>query len=273
MAETRKAASIGTGKGRLICNMPPAQRLEFIAKGLPILFASARSLVMASQALKQFPREAAILERLCEEECAKILILVDIIRCPDRIAAHRVGSMMRWFYNHLARLIYADAQTWKPVDASQLQEYIDNQRKSHRLEGEYDEYILPNWALFERESSLYADVVVSEDEEPMWQSPVSIWQGSVFTREGLKVVAEVSGKHEIRGEGDELGTLDPRDLYRELAEGLDAAGLITQHATQDHARHLISNWQLPMYNMDFANIPTSLEELREQQGTNIPYDW
>jgi hypothetical protein len=62
--------------------MEAVQRLEFIAKGLPLLFGSAKSLAMASQALKQFPREAEILARHCEEECAKILILLDIVRCP-----------------------------------------------------------------------------------------------------------------------------------------------------------------------------------------------
>lgn len=293
MAETTRTPNIGMKNARLICTMLPDQRLEFIAEGLPILLESAKSLARASQALKQFPREALILERLCEEECAKILILVDVIRCPNKIAAQRVGKMMRWFYNHLARLIYADAQTWKPVDASQLQEYIDSQRQSHSLEGEYDEYILPNWALYERESSLYADVVVSEDGEPMWQSPVSIWEASshdgylppsfgltealeafgIFTKEGLKVVAEVWGKHEIGGESDESRILDRRALCRELKEGLESAGLIEGHATQEHARHLLNHWQMPMYNMDFTKIQTSLEELREQQGTNIPYDW
>jgi hypothetical protein len=293
MAETKEASDIGLRKAALICNMPPDQRLEFIAEGLPILFASAKSLAMASQALKQFPREAVILERLCEEECAKILILVDIIRCPKKRAAQRVGRMMQWFYDHLARLIYAEAQGWKPANAMQLQEYIHGDRQSHYLEGEYGEDIMPNWALFERESSLYADVVVHENGDPMWHSPVTVWEGGcredylptsfrvvealeafgVLTSEGLRVMGEVWGKHEVGGESDESGRLDPRDLYRELASGLEAAGLITEHATRNHAHNLMNNWQLPMYNMDFAKIPRRLEELREHREANIRYDW
>ena len=50
------------------------------------------------------------------------------------------------------------------------------------------------------------------------------------------------------------------------------AGLITEHATADHAHNVINNWQLPMYNMNFAKIPARLEELREQREANIPYD-
>ncbi len=248
---------------------------------------------MASLALKQFPREAKILERLCEEECAKILILVDIIRCLKKRVAQRVGPMMRWFYDHLAHLIYAEAQGWKPVDARQLQEYIDGDRQSHYLEGEYGEEIMPNWALFERESSLYADVVVDEDGDPMWHSPVRMWEGDwrgdylptsfhvvealeafgVFTSDGLKVMAEVWGKHEVGGESDKSATLQPRDLYHELAERLEAAGLIAEHATSNHAHSLIYSWQLPMYNMDFAKIPARLEELRERREANMPCDW
>ena len=211
MAEKKKRPTSVSGIP-LICNMPADQRLEFIAEGLPILFKSAKSLSMASRALEQFPREAEILEGHCEEECAKILILVDIIRCPKKRAAECVGPMMQWFYDHLARLIYAEAQGWKPGNARQLQEYIDRERRSHYLEGEYGEFIMPNWALFQRESSLYADVVVDEDADPVWNSPVR-WRGGyssrsflvvealeafgVFTSEGLKVMAEVWGKHDV----------------------------------------------------------------------------
>ncbi len=144
MTEAKKSSDIGLGKAAIICNLPAEQRLEFIAEGLPILFESAKSLAEASQALEQFPREAEILERHCEEECAKSLILVDIIRCPKKKGAARVGPMMRWFYDHLARLIYAEAQSWKPVNAGQLQEYVDSHRASHYFEGEYGEYIVPN---------------------------------------------------------------------------------------------------------------------------------
>jgi hypothetical protein len=292
MAETRKASDIGIGKAKVICSMPADQRLEFIAQGLPILFESAKSLVMASQALKQFPREAEILGGHCAEECAKILILVDIIRCPKKRAAERLGPMMKWFYDHLARLIYAKAQGWKPVNARQLQEYIDSDRQSHYLEGEYDELIMPNWELFARESSLYADVMVEEDGESMWHSPVRVWEGDcrgnylpttsfrvvealeafgVFTIEGLKIMAEVWGKHDVEGEVG--GVTLTRDLYLKLAKRLETAGLIREHATREHEHDLINNWQLPMYNMDFSMESARLEELRDQREANLPYNW
>ena len=81
--------------------------------------------------------------------------------------------MVKWFYDHLARLIYVDAQTWRPVDMNQLQEYVDSHRRSHSLEGYADEYIVPNWTIFSRESELYADIVAYEDGEPTWNEPLS----------------------------------------------------------------------------------------------------
>lgn len=287
MGEAQKSADIGLGKATLICNMDSRKRLEFIGEGLPILFASAKSLIEASEALKEFPREAEILQRQCEEECAKILILIDIVRCPSKKIASRIGPMMRWFYDHLARLIYAEAQSWKPVNAGQLQEYIDNDRKSHYLEGDHGEFIMENWTLFERESSLYADVSADEDGEVSWNSPTrerfrfhsyrpnsykvaeALEAFGVFTVDGLKILADVWGAHEVRDDTEWSLT---RDLYLPLAQKLEAKELITERANNDHAGMLSHTWQLPMYGMDFGKITVPLERLREIREANLPYD-
>ncbi|SRR5258706_5323742 len=164
MPVVTRSSDIGLRKGRLICNLSHDDRLKFITEGLPTLVESARSLVEASQALTDNPREAAILASHADEECAKLLILLDIVRCPRARVASRTGPMMRWFYDHLARLIYAQAQRWRPVTAKQLRDYIDSERRSHYLEGEYGEYIMPNWTLFQRETALYVDIASDEDK-------------------------------------------------------------------------------------------------------------
>src|SRR3546814_17502594 len=66
-------------------------------------------------------REATVLEGFAEEEAAKALILVDLIRCPPKQVARRAAAMIKTFYDHLGRLIYADAQHWCPTDVDQLQ--------------------------------------------------------------------------------------------------------------------------------------------------------
>jgi hypothetical protein len=98
-----------------------------------------------------------------EEEAAKILIVMDIVRRPQKLCASKLGPMVKWFYDHLARLIYANAASWKPMHVTQLREYVDDMRKAHYLEEEFGEYILPNREIFSRESNLYADIEAYED--------------------------------------------------------------------------------------------------------------
>lgn len=289
MADTRKSDDIGLRQGYRLCNMSADKRLKFIAEGLPIILESARSLMKASRALKDFPREAELLERQAEEESAKILILIDVIRCPPKILASRMGDMMKWFYDHLARLIYAKAQSWKPTNVAMLQEYVDTSRQSHYLEGEYSEYIMPNWELFCREIALYADVMCDEDADPTWCSPLQtvapelfahldpisyvlvegLEAAGAFTEAGLRIMRDVWGRVDFNKEQEWSPT---RELFNEMAEKLDAAGLVNEdRLTEDHVRNLRNNWQLPMYHIDFSAISVPLEKLRGRRENDTPY--
>jgi hypothetical protein len=71
---------IGLRQGRALCQMKHAERLDFIAEGLPLILESARGFWTASERLHDRPREADALEGHAEEEAAKILILLDIVR-------------------------------------------------------------------------------------------------------------------------------------------------------------------------------------------------
>ena len=285
MTQATKSSDIGLKMGALLCNLPPDKRLACIAEGLPIVFDSASSLIAASQSLAEHAREAEILEGHAQEECAKILILVDVMRCPANKVASRLGPMMRWFYNHLAHLIYAEAQNWRPVTLGQLQGYIDDQRRSHYLEGEYGEYIVPNWILFRRENALYADLAADEDRELSWISSERSSSGlpamipitykivdalcafGVFTPQGLTILHDVWGAQLL---GPDSRWEVTRDLYQPLADRLDGAGLISPRATQDHANMLAHHWQLPMYDLDFTQIPVALEALLEARDAQYP---
>nr|KMW29645.1 hypothetical protein BV87_11380 [Sphingobium yanoikuyae] len=126
--------------------MAQSERLDFIAEGLTIILTSARGFWNAAEKLTDNPREASVLEGFAEEESAKALILLDLVRCPPSKVDGRIGRIVKNFYSHLARLIYAKAQSWRPVNVEQLQDYVDSERQGHYLEGGMSEYILPNWA-------------------------------------------------------------------------------------------------------------------------------
>ena len=78
------------------------ERLVFLAEGLPIILESAHGLWAASQQLSTMPREADVLRNHAEEEAAKVLIVMDMVRCPKKLCASKIGVMVNWFYDHLA---------------------------------------------------------------------------------------------------------------------------------------------------------------------------
>jgi len=280
MPTTTKVKQIGFKQAAQIANMAGEARLAFIAEGLPIIFESAKSLMAASRALEAFPRERTILEGHAVEECAKILILVDLVRCPPKRSAALAGTMMKWFYSHLARIIYADAQSWKPVSIDQLQEYVDNERPTHYLEGNFGEYIMPNSALYQREGSLYADVMGNENADPEWSSPLGpvprfgwfephAWRLvdaldaiGIFTPQGLKILSDTwAGVYFERGRSWN----EAEALCWPTALACEAAGLLQERLTEAHGSMIAHGWQMPMYEIDFSPIEVTLEEMRARR--------
>jgi len=295
MQQVTSIKHIGMKRAHALANLNVEKQFDLIAEGLPILMNSAGNLLKAEGSLKEHPRSAAMLGRHAEEELAKILILIDLVRCPQSQRASRVGFMTRWLYDHLARLIYVDAQSWKPTHATQLQEYIDSHRESHYLEGSVGEYIMPNWEVYRRESDMYADIIGEEDGSLHWNDPQAIsrseilcstldgmWNSSLawricsalqdfgaFTREGLDLMASTWEQVDfVAGEGWN----DAETLCCTMLSSFEKAGLITEAATEDQLRVLYNSWQIPMYRMDFSPIQVSLEELQVERDLNLAYE-
>lgn len=285
MAAPQKSEDIGMKRGRILAQLTPPRQLDIIAEGLPVLFKSADDLLQAADQLDNHSRPAAILVGQATEELSKILILMDIARCPSRLRGGLIGNMFKWFYDHLPRLLYAEALSWKPMTVDQLQEYVNKSRRSHYIEGFAGEFIMPNSTLFERESRLYADVVAHEDGEPVWSEPLdwkpmmwnrrpSIWHVAnalsdmgAFSRAGLDIVSEVWGVVEFAGK-TECYSL-PRGLTQQMLERLQGAGLISEEAKQEQLGYLYNQWQVPMYRIDFTPIQVPLDELRAAQNAAL----
>jgi hypothetical protein len=272
-----KKVAIGQRQARALCTMSHAARLNFIAEGLSHILGSAQSFWNAAEALGGKSREAAVLEGFAEEEAAKGLVLLDIVPCPRARISERIGRIVgKIFYDHLARLIYAKAQSWRQVDIAQLQEYVDSERQAQYLEGGMSEYILPNWAIYSRESALYTDIEVYEDGVPQWSDPtlqasagmrfrppaLSLLEAlsaiGLFKPAGLQALSDIWGRVDFVGPQHSGLSLE---LAREVGARLDREKLVTNDATDVHVRWFFHNWQMPMYNLDFALLPVTLEEL------------
>jgi hypothetical protein len=275
-----KKLQIGQRQASRICQMPAAERLAFVAQGLPIIHASALGFWSASAELEDKPREAEVLVGFAKEEAAKILILLDVVRCPDKRIAGRLNKLVARFYGHLDRLIYAQLAEWWFTDVADLRKAVEPLRKAHDLEGNMGEFIVPNDVLYRRESKLYADVEAYEDGTPVWNAPVVCPSGfparmpavvqlvdamaacGMFTLAGLKATSEIWSQVEFQ----EKETLqDAERLTRELIGRLIAEGLPDERAAQDHVNTLYRHWPLPMYNVDLDPVPVTLEELKAEQ--------
>jgi hypothetical protein len=280
--------NIGLGQAGRLSQMPYTKRLEVIAEGLPIVLESASGFLKASKALTDHARESDVLVKYAEEEAAKALILIDIVRCPPKLISSKIGTMTRWFYSHLARLIYAKACRWSPMHVSQLQEYVNSERKMHYVDGDYGEYIFPNDELFSRESKLYADIGAHEGDELFWNSPrgfpiprlrfdppayravEALAAVGAFSAKGIAVVADVWGQKEFR---DTQNSNDGRHLTEAMLEQLIEKQLTLEHATEGHVRILCNEWQLPMYNIDLQIIKVSMDQLKKERGALYPHEY
>ncbi|MDE2757638.1 MAG: hypothetical protein OXU26_02695 [Acidobacteriota bacterium] len=280
----RKQLNIGLRQARRLCQMPHDERLAFLSEGLPIILTSAQDFWQASCQLKDRLREAEVLKGFAEEEAAKILILMDAVRCPMPLINSRIGKITGWFYDHLARLIYTETVRWRQMDVSELREFIEKERESHYLEGFCGEFVVPNWNIYQRESRLYADIATYGDGKFQWNRPNLLQELlsasyspsvppvlelaeamsalGIFTHRGLKATSEIWAQ--ITFTTTET-SVDAGRLTRQLLKRLCEDDLPSPKATQEHARVLLSNWQIPMYDLDLRPINVPLEKLRKEQ--------
>lgn len=280
--------NIGLKQASRLTQMSNADLLKFFAEGLPHLFASAQGFSKASERLRKGSREAEVLTSLAMEEAAKILIILDIVRCPPKRRAQQIGRLLKPFYSHLARLIYAEAAGWNAVDLFELRRYVDIERRAHYVDGPVSEYIFPNSILHKRESRMYVDIETYEDGKPFWSVPTdtefhfspsqipslqvaeAFSAVGVFSEPGLNIVSDVWAAKDFRVEEPSFNESplqhhEAQRLVRLMLDRLDEVGLPQQHVTQGHVASLLTNWQLPMYDLDFDLIKISLEDLEAER--------
>jgi hypothetical protein len=280
-----KSADIGMRQLRSLANMQPKQRWEVIAQGLPLLLKSAEGLDASSRGVKDSARSRDILEGHASEEGAKILILLDYVRCPLGLSEFAQRTLSK-FYDHGTRLIYADACHWRPTDLNELREYVDRERRSHYLEGFAGEYILPNSNIYQRESRLYADLTRQQDGSFIWNDPESsigydspwilspaairvarsLAKFGAFNAQGLAIIHRIWAAQSFTGPEHAMRC---DELIRETLKALIEANLVSADAEERDARVIYGSWQMPMYAIDTKSTEASLEDLHAAQEREL----
>lgn len=160
-------------------NQKPEHLRRSVACGIDRLVSNIRRLDHAAQRASSDGDEsiATLLGSFADEEAAKVLILIDVVRCPQSDAKARARTLKRWS-NHLWKGIYARACDWRVASLSDLESYINQEMQPFYLDGPLGvDWILPNEITSERERQIYVDLVedISEsgqdNREAYWVTP------------------------------------------------------------------------------------------------------
>lgn len=234
------------------------------------------------------PAGTEILRLAAEEEAAKVLILLDAVRCQRSATPNEFNRQLQYFNDHLAKGIYAQYTWQRPNLFSEVSEWVERERKEYYLDGPNDvDWIFYNDILRRREETIYVDYV-ENDGSHIWHDPRQMDEfGATFASirnptlilvsalseagclkaTALKVIAEVWRPKAI---GSDLTMLEVFNLNNEVLQKIHAAGHLKNHAPTI-INEIANRWMFPLYPLDLRKCRVNKNDLREIQRAWSPY--
>jgi hypothetical protein len=225
-------------------------------------------------------RPAKVLQNLAQEEAAKVLILLDTVRCPRARHEERTRTL-GYFSQHVAKGIYAEVCNLRAVDFKEVARHVESERRAYYLDGPNDvDFICPNWINWRREAALYVDYVCDEDEEGegecYWTSPSQ--EPLVFTPAILKMVRALDATgattpkglaviHEVWRQVVVRPSMDFEELRRLNAHTLEVLkerGLLAPASDALYGR-IVHAWPFPLWPLDLRVTPLSREDRKAKK--------
>ena len=277
-----------------LCQLPDDALFKEVETGISHIMDVVNRLDTAAEELHGTGRHypSRVLEYFAAEEAAKVLILVDAVRCPKNKGEEK-SRTLGYFYDHIAKGIYAKVCDWRPIDLAEVRKGVDDERREFYLDGPNDvDWIFPNSIAERRENRLYVGYVCEDTEESdqgegYWTSPLNetrlseffsyhtpavvelaraLYQTNATTSDGLSVIAENWRNVDVRDEMrfDELERLNRRTL-----EALNDRGLLAPVSDQVQAtvemRWIYPLWILKLRMLEVEKKELLKELLEEQQ--------
>jgi len=264
-----------------------ARRLDVIAEGLELLVENVATLGEDLGVLSDAkrPRGLRMLAGQANEEAAKALILLDLVRMDPKDSAG-MGRQVKHFYNHLARRIYAEMVEMRPATFGEARKLIDSMRRSRYLDGPNDvDWTFRNRPIAEREESLYVDYV-HDEEGDRWLTPASqdgVLFGDPFpgardlvaslhrlgctSREGLTIIAKAWRSQRI---AETTHWQEVRAINRSIVDELLDRKIAGADATAEDQRRAIDTWPFPLASIELGEIEVSDAELQAEQERWAP---
>ncbi len=230
------------------------------------------------------PQGCLILSEAAEEEAAKLLILIDAVRCPRKPPEILTRQLAR-FNDHLAKGLYAKACYWRPTTFAEFLNYIDRDRQEFYLDGPNDmDWIFRNRILANREETIYVDYVETDDGH-LWLTPgpdafllsytpaalrlsQALSDAGCTTAEALEFIAEFWRPITMAAD---YRWVDLRKLNHETLMQLEARNLLREQPQETYTT-IVDLWPFPMFSLDLQLAPVDKNGLREIQKRWTP-DW
>ncbi len=272
-----------------LCQFGDDELFDEIAEGIGHVMDSVNRLESAVRVLHEngYYHPARALEKLAAEEAAKILVLLDVVRCP-RNRVEEKSRTLGYFHDHLAKGIYARACDWAPVvgDLAEMKRKVEEERKEYHLDGPNDvDWIFGNDILRERENDLYVGYMRDVTEEGgqgvrCWMPPSNIGFGSSYTPQvvrvaralwetkattpgGLSVIAGIWRSANVR---EEMQFGELRAVNRRTLEAMNERGVFASISADSYAE-IFHRWIFPLWPLDLRIVRVdkkSLRDVREQ---------
>lgn len=272
--------------GRIL-HLERSQRFAVIAEGLNFLAEHVAALhrdIAHLAATKDGQRGTAVLAAQADEEAAKILILLDLVRVDQNDEA--VGRQLRRFYNHLARCIYTEIARMRPATFAEVRRLVETMRQSHYLDGPNDvDWIFRNQLLAQREESLYVDYVHEEDGD-RWTSPAAnnalpfgpsaalpnlvaaLHRFGCTSRSGLDLIAQKWAKMAVE---DSTPWPEIAAANRSIVKTLIARGIASADANSSDVSIVVDRWAYPLGTLDLRQRDVATSELQAERDRRHPF--
>ena len=238
---------------------------EILSEGMPLIVDNATSLDESARRLFRDDdfRASEVMRGFAEEEAAKVLILIDYVRCPRK--SERRAQVLNRFYGHVAKRIHAMACEYPRIASfGELSGLVERECRPWYLDGPNDiDWIFPNTISAKRERDLYVDYVQNVTDAGgacFWIAPASPddSQSQYPTSDCVTLVQSLSRAGAVSAGGlAEIADVwrdfapgsntDRGDLHDLIAETLDRLARHCGAVEDAVARLIVRHWPFPLW--------------------------
>ena len=250
---------------------------ETLSEGMPLIVGNAEGFDETARRLYRDGefRASEVMRGFAEEEAAKVLILVDYVRCPR--SWERRAQLLKRFYGHVAKRTHAIACDFPRIASfRELSDLVESECCPWYLDGPNGvDWIFPNSISEKREHDLYVDYVRDVTDAAgacHWIAPAppirflseyqpsdcvtlvrSLFEAGALSTSGLAEIADVWRSFAP------VPNTDRGELRRLIVETLDRLALRSSAIEEETTRFIISHWPFPLW-------PLTMKEPRADDG-------